>query len=231
MLDFPVDFEAFLVGIVNAGVSALTKLAIVVVLAVAFLFGMATVVYMSLQGSVVQVPEIVGKNLSDGKSELASLGLKIQVRASRPTTDAPDTVLEQLPKPGETVKTGQLIVVVTSKPAAQPEETPSTLKKSIDEDDSETIENMISDKPKKKSNSNSNSNKKKADTTRDVLGNTATSDTNTETSDDPDTGKKEIPSANPDSNAALLRVHSQSCTLLRCHNRRCAKEFPICRRI
>jgi beta-lactam-binding protein with PASTA domain len=186
------------VGIVNAGVSALTKLAIVVVLAVAFLFGMATVVYMSLQGSVVQVPEIVGKNLSDGKSELASLGLKIQVRASRPTTDAPDTVLEQLPKPGETVKTGQLIVVVTSKPAAQPEETPSTLKKSIDEDDSETIENMISDKPKKKSNSNSNSNKKKADTTRDVLGNTATSDTNTETSDDPDTGKKEIPSANPD---------------------------------
>jgi len=198
VLDFPVDFEAFLVGIVNAGVSALTKLAIVVVLAVAFLFGMATVVYMSLQGSVVQVPEIVGKNLSDGKSELASLGLKIQVRASRPTADAPDTVLEQLPKPGETVKTGQLIVVVTSKPAAQPEETPSTLKKSIDEDDSETIENMISDKPKKKSNSNSNSNKKKADTTRDVLGNTATSDTNTETSDDPDTGKKEIPSANPD---------------------------------
>src|SRR4051794_38895148 len=184
-------------GIVNAGLSALTKLGILAVLAVAFLFGMATVVYMSLQGSVVQVPEIVGKNLSDGKSELASLGLKIQVRASRPTADAPDTVLEQLPKPGETVKTGQLIVVVTSKPTAQPEETPSTLKKSIDEDDSETIENMISDKPKKKSNSNSNSNKKKADTTRDVLGNTATSDTNTETSDNPDTGKKEIPSANP----------------------------------
>lgn len=183
-------------GIVNAGVSALTKLAIVVVLAVAFLFGMATVVYMSLQGSVVQVPEIVGKNLVDSKNELASLGLKIQVRASRPTTDAPDTVLEQLPRPGETVKTGQLIVVVTSKPTAQPEETPSTLKKSIEEDDSETIENMISDKPKKKSNSNSN--KKKADTTRDVIGNTVTTDTSSETSDDSATSKKEIPSANPD---------------------------------
>ena len=185
-------------GIVNAGLSALTKLAIVVILAVAFLFGMATVVYMSLQGSVVQVPEIVGKNLADGKNELASLGLKIQVRASRPTTDPPDTVLEQLPRPGETVKTGQLIVVVTSKPTAQPEETPSTLKKSIEEDDSETIENMISDKPKKKSNSNSNSSKKKADTTRDILGNTATSDSNSVTSAGADDGKKDIPSGNPD---------------------------------
>jgi hypothetical protein len=184
------------VGIVNAGVSALTKLVILAVLAVAFVFGMATVVVMSLQGSVVQVPELVGKNLSDSKTELASLGLKIQVRASRPTTDAPDTVLEQLPRPGETVKTGQLIVVVTSKPTAQPDETPSTLKKSIEEDDTETIENMISDKPKKKSNSNSNSSKKKPDTTRDVLGNTTTSDTNSDLATEPGSNKKETPAAN-----------------------------------
>ena len=183
-------------GIVNAGVSALTKLAILVVLAVAFVIGMATVVVMSLQGSVVQVPELVGKNLGDSKAELASLGLKIQVRASRPTTDAPDTVLEQLPRPGETVKTGQLIVVVTSKPTAQPDETPSTLKKSIEEDDTETIENMISDKPKKKSNSNSNSTKKKADTTRDVLGNTTTSDTSTDSTSEPSSNKKDVPPAN-----------------------------------
>jgi len=186
------------VGILNAGLSALTKLAIVGVLAVAFFAGLATVVVMSLQGSVVQVPEIVGKNLTDSKAELASLGLKIQVRASRPTTDAPDTVLEQLPKPGETVKTGQLIVVVTSKPTAQPDETPSTLKKSIDEDDSEAIENLISDKPKKKSNSNSNSAKKKADTTRDVLGNTATSGTDNDTAPETNSNKKETPSTNPE---------------------------------
>jgi hypothetical protein len=184
------------VGIVNAGLSALTKLAIFAALAVAFLFGMTTVVYMSLQGSEVKVPELVGKSLTDSKSELASLGLKIQVRASRPTSDNPDTILEQLPRPGETVKTGQLIVVVTSKASAQPEETPSTLKKSIEEDDSEAIENMISDKPKKKSNSNANTSKKKADTTRDVLGNTATSDTNSDSSTDKDTNKKETAPAN-----------------------------------
>jgi beta-lactam-binding protein with PASTA domain len=198
------------VGIVNAGLSALTKLGILAVLAVAFLFGMATVVYMSLQGSVVQVPELVGKNLADGKNELASLGLKIQVRASRPTTDPPDTVLEQLPRPGETVKTGQLIVVVTSKPTAQPEETPSTLKKSIEEDDTETIENMISDKPKKKSNSNSNSAKKKADTTRDVLGNTTTSDTNSDTAADTNSNKKEIPSTNPDKGKETVPPNKQT---------------------
>lgn len=185
-------------GFVNAGLSALTKLAILAVLAVTFLFGMATVVVMSLQGSVVQVPELVGRSLTDSKSELASLGLKIQVRASRPTTDAPDTILEQLPRPGETVKTGQLIVVVTSKPTAQPDETPSTLKKSIEEDDTEAIENLITDKPKRKSNSNSNSSKKKADTTRDVLGNTATSDSNSESAPETNSNKKETPSANPD---------------------------------
>jgi len=184
------------VGIVNAGLSALTKLLIVGVLAVAFLFGMTTVVVMSLQGSVVQVPEIVGKNLAESKNELASLGLKIQVRASRPTTDAPDTILEQLPKPGETVKTGQLIVVVTSKPTAQPDETPSTLKKSIDEDDTETIENMITDKPKKKSNSNANSGKKKPDTTRDVNGNSSSVDTDLDTAPETNSNKKESPANN-----------------------------------
>ena len=183
-------------GIVNAGLSALTKLAIVAVLAAAFLFGMATVVYMSLQGAVVKVPEIVGKSLADSKSELASLGLKIQVRASRPTTDNPDTILEQLPRPGETVKTGQLIVVVTSKPTAQPDETPSTLKKSIEEDDTETIESMISEKPKKKSNSNTN--KKKPDTSRDTESNTATSGTSTDKTGDTNTNKKETPTTSPD---------------------------------
>lgn len=169
----------------------------VAVLAVAFFFGLATVVVMSLQGEEVKVPELVGKNLAESRNALTSLGLQIKVRASRPSTDPPDTVLEQLPKPGETVKTGQLIFVVTSKPSAQPEETPSTLKKSIEEDDTETIEDMISDKPKRKSNSNTN--KKKPDTTRDVLGNTATSTTNSNTAEPENSNKKEpVPEKSPE---------------------------------
>jgi hypothetical protein len=179
------------VSLLNFGISAVTKLAVAAVLAAAFLFGLVGVVYMSLQGSEVKVPEIVGKNFSDSEQELASLGLKIKRRAERPSTDAPNTVLEQLPKPGETVKTGQLILVVTSQPSAQPDETPSTLKKSIEEDDTEKIEEMISDKPKKKAtNSNSNSAKKKADTTRDVVSNSA-SDADAPTPTDSNSNKKE----------------------------------------
>lgn len=178
-------------SLLNFGISAVTKLAVTAVLAAAFLFGLVGVVYMSLQGSEVKVPEIVGKNFSDSEKELASLGLKIKRRAERPSSDAPNTVLEQLPKPGETVKTGQLILVVTSQPSAQPDEAPSTLKKSIEEDDTEKIEEMISDKPKKKAtNSNSNSSKKKADTTRDVVSNSA-SDEDILTSSDTNSNKKD----------------------------------------
>lgn len=171
-------------GILKFGVSAIGKLAAVALLVAAFFFGLVAVVYMSLQGSEVRVPEITGKNFTDSEKELALLGLKIKRRAERPSGDAPNTVLEQLPKPGETVKTGQLILVVTSKLTAEGDETPSTLKKSINEDDTEKIEEMISDKPKKsRSNSNSNTTRKKADTTRDLLGNTATSTTNSDTAD------------------------------------------------
>jgi beta-lactam-binding protein with PASTA domain len=133
---------------------------------------------MSLQGAEVSVPEITGKSFAESEKELLALGLKIKRRAERPSTDAPNTVLEQLPKAGETVKTGQLILVVTSAQSLGGEETPSTLRRSLEEDDSEKIEEMISDKPKR-SRSNSNTSKKRAETTRDVLGNTVTGGTDT----------------------------------------------------
>jgi beta-lactam-binding protein with PASTA domain len=164
-------------SIISKSFSALGKLAIVAALLLAFMGGAAGVVYMSLSGSEIKVPEIVGKDFVESEKELAALGLKIRKRADRVSTEQMNTVLEQLPKPGDTVKTGQWISVVVSKAGATNEETPSSLKKDIETDDSETIEEMISDKPKKKTNSNSN--KKKVDTTRDVIANTATSNTST----------------------------------------------------
>lgn len=165
-------------GIVKTGISAIGKLAVVAVLLAAFLFGMAGVVYMSLSGDEIKVPEITGKDFLDSEKELASLGLKIKRRADRPSTEKMNTVLEQLPKAGETVKTGQLIFVVVSKAGVEGEETPKSLIKDIESDDTKKIEEMISDKPKKlKSNSNTNVNaKKKAETTRDVIANNANSD-------------------------------------------------------
>src|SRR5215510_5931980 len=147
--------------IFKSGLNAMGRLLIVAALAVAFFFGLVGVVYMSLKGHVIQVPDITGKSFAESEKELSDLGLKIQRRADRVSTEAPNTILEQLPHPGETVKTGQLIFVVASKQGPANEQTPSSLKKTGEEDDTEKIEEMISDKPKKKSNSNANTNKKK----------------------------------------------------------------------
>ncbi len=173
-------------SIAKRGASALGKLLTVAVLAASFAAGLVGVVYMSLRGDEMKVPEIVGKDLIQSEKELADLGLRIKKRADRYSNEKPNTILEQLPRAGETVKTGQMILVVTSKtnPDAA-DEAPATIKKSgTDEDDTEKIEELISDKPKKaanKTNSNGSANpvKKKTSTTRDVLsGNSNGSNTN-----------------------------------------------------
>lgn len=159
---------------IKKSTSAIGKLILVVILAAAFLVGMVGVVYMSLQGEAIKVPEIIGKDFVDSEKELTQLGLRIKKRADRYSEEKPNTILEQLPKPGDTVKTGQMILVVTSKSNPEGEEKPATIKKSTDDDDTEKIEELISDKPKtKKTNSNTNT-KKKSSTTRDVLSNNST---------------------------------------------------------
>ncbi len=154
------------VSIVSSGVSAIGKLAALAALLAVFLFGLAGVVYMSLQGAEIKVPEITGKGLHDSEKELALLGLKIKKRADRVSAEKPDTIIEQLPKPGETVKSGQMILVVTSKGGGEGDLPPS-LKNTTDEEEAEKIEEMISDKPKKPK-ANSNTNRKKPDTAKDV---------------------------------------------------------------
>lgn len=161
-------------GFISRSVSAIGKLAALGVLLGAFVLGMAAVVYMSLSGSEITVPEIVGKDVVESEKELAALGLKIRKRADRASTERMNTVLEQLPKAGETVKTGQWISVVVSKAGLTSDEKPKSLIKDMEDDDTKKIEEMISDKPKRKSNSNSNTAKKKADTTRDTIANSAT---------------------------------------------------------
>ena len=161
---------------IQKGASAFGKLIIVVALAATFAVGLVGVVYISLQGQEIKVPDLVGKDFTASEEELASLGLRIKKRADRLSSEKPNTVLEQLPKAGETVKTGQMILVVRSKfdPNAE-EDKPATLKQDDDEDDSAKIEELISDKPKV-SKKTTNSNKKKTSTTRDVIANTSTDD-------------------------------------------------------
>lgn len=176
-------------GALNSGISAIGKLAVVAILLAAFGGASAAVVYLSLKGEELTVPEITGKDFFESEKELAGMGLKIKRRAERPSTEKMNTVIEQSPKAGETVKTGQLIFVVVSKAGVEGEEAPKSLIKDLETDDSQKIEELISDKPKKpKANTNSNA-KKKAETTRDV-GNTETnsnsSDKANSKSDDPE---------------------------------------------
>lgn len=174
--------------------SAFGKLLIVASLLAAFGVGMVYVVFRSLQGSEITVPEIVGKNAAESERELAALGLKVKKRAERYSEEPPNTVLEQLPKAGDTVKTGQMILIVTSKPNPEGDEKPTTLKKgntSIEDDDREKIEELISDKPKKKSNSNANTNKKKASTSRDVIKDNSNTDSNSSNNNSSNTSTKD----------------------------------------
>ncbi|MGD9561004.1 MAG: PASTA domain-containing protein [Pyrinomonadaceae bacterium] len=148
--------------------TGLGRLVVAAVLLAAFLGAMAGVVYMSLSGEEITVPEITGKDFFESQKELAALGLKIKKRADRPSTEMINTILEQRPRAGETVKTGQLIFVVVSKAGVEAEEPPKSLIKDLETDDSKTIEDMISDKPKKSKKSSNSNSKKKADTSRDV---------------------------------------------------------------
>ena len=182
-------------SILSSGFSAIGRLAAIGILAGAFLFGMAGVVYMSLQGTEVKVPEITGKDFSDSEKELAQLGLKIKKRADRNSPETPNTVIEQMPKSGETVKTGQLILVVTSKGEAENGEKNPTLKKIKEEDDTEKIEEMIDDKPKKPR-SNSNTTRRRADTTRDVTANNPDTNSNSDTNPSPLNSNKKEPGSN-----------------------------------
>jgi len=90
----------------------------VIAIAVVFLFGVATTVYLSLRSPEVKVPDVVGKDRFEAEKILEEADLKFRVRATRPSNEAkPDTVMFQLPRAGEVVKTGQTVAMDISRPA------------------------------------------------------------------------------------------------------------------
>jgi len=122
----------------------------VIAIAVVFLFGVATTVYLSLRSPEVKVPDVVGKDRFEAEKILAEADLKFRVRATRPSNQAKaDTVLFQLPRPGEVVKAGQTVAMDISRAAKE----------------GETPENVVPDEPAENRNANtsasSNENKPK----------------------------------------------------------------------
>lgn len=161
-------------GLLKTGASALGKLIMVVLLGAAFLVGMGGVVWLSLRGEEIKVPEIVGKDFNESEKELASLGLKIKRRSYRYSEEKPNTVIEQAPKAGDTVKTGHQILVVVAQGNPEGTEAPAPLKK----DDKDDVESLDSNTEKPKT-SNKNANVKKPEKTRDVISNKANKNANT----------------------------------------------------
>jgi len=104
------------VSVVTRILSVFRSIAIVLAIAIVFLFGVATTVYLSLRSPEVKVPDVVGKNRFEAEKILADADLKFRVRATRPSNEAqPDTVMFQLPRAGEVVKTGQTVAMDISR--------------------------------------------------------------------------------------------------------------------
>ncbi|HEX6285581.1 MAG TPA: PASTA domain-containing protein, partial [Pyrinomonadaceae bacterium] len=113
-------------------VSVFRSIAIVIAIGAVFLFGVATTVYLSLRSPEVKVPDVVGKDRFEAERILADADLKFRVRASRPSNQSkPDTVLFQLPRAGEVVKTGQTVAMDISRPTKEGE-SPETVTPSVD---------------------------------------------------------------------------------------------------
>lgn len=114
-------------SVVKRVLSVFGKIGIIIAIVIAFLFGMAATVFLSLRSSEVKVPDVVGKDRIAAETLLSDAGLNMRVRATRPSANAkPDTVLFQLPAAGEVVKVGQTVAIDVTRMAQAGESAPST---------------------------------------------------------------------------------------------------------
>jgi hypothetical protein len=152
------------VNTATGALSALRRLAIVIAVAIVFVFGLATTVYLSLRSPEVSVPDIVGKDRFEAERILGDAGLNFRVRATRPSNEMKaDTVLFQLPRAGEVVKAGQTVAMDISRSAKEgeaseavvPEKTPE--EKMANQNANETAL-ANENKPKRNKNTNKNAN-------------------------------------------------------------------------
>ncbi len=145
--------------------SAVRRLGIVIAIAVAFLFGLATTVYLSLRSPEVKVPEVVGKDRFVAEKDLQDAGLNFRVRATRPSNQVKsNTVMFQLPHAGEVVKAGQTVAVDIARAAKEGEasdaivndEKASAPKIENSNANGSSTANLNDNKPKRNKNANAN---------------------------------------------------------------------------
>ena len=141
-------------------VSVFRSIAIVIAIAVVFLFGVATTVYLSLRSPEVKVPDVIGKDRFEAERILAEADLKFRVRAQRPSNQSKrDTVLFQLPRPGEVVKAGQTVAMDISRPTKEGETPESVTPDETSENrNTNASANRNENRPRRPRNKNENAN-------------------------------------------------------------------------
>ncbi|HEV7474362.1 MAG TPA: PASTA domain-containing protein [Pyrinomonadaceae bacterium] len=171
----------------TAALSALRRLTIVIAIAIVFVFGLATTVYLSLRSPEVTVPDIVGKDRFEAERVLGKAGLNFRVRSTRPSNQVnADTVLFQLPRAGEVVKTGQTVAMDISRSVKEGEAPEAVVpEKSPEEKPASQNENAANEnKPKRKNtnaNKNANDNSNANTATRNANANRLTTNKNANT--------------------------------------------------
>jgi len=146
----------------TGALSVVRRLIIVIAIAIVFVLGLATTVFLSLRSPEVKVPEVVGKERSEAERVLGDAGLNFRVRATRPSSQVKaDTVLFQLPRGGEVVKVGQTVAMDVSRPAKEGETSDVAAPEKSPEDKPTNTNEATSaneNKPKRPRNSNKNAN-------------------------------------------------------------------------
>ena len=97
------------------------RLLMVALLAGIFFLSAVVVVYISLRGHTVEVPNVIGKSESIAEGELQDQGLRIKVTGKAYNDKvAAFAIMDQAPAAGTIVKSGQIVRVSISLGAAPP---------------------------------------------------------------------------------------------------------------
>jgi len=134
----------------------------VIAIAIIFVFGLATTVFLSLRSPEVKVPDVIGKDRFEAERVLGDAGLNFRVRATRPSNEVnANTVLFQLPRGGEVVKAGQTVAMDISRGVKEGESSEAVVpEKSPEEKPANSNDNNANNdnKPKRKKDTNKNAN-------------------------------------------------------------------------
>jgi beta-lactam-binding protein with PASTA domain len=147
------------VSLVARFLSIIRRISIVIAIAIAFVFGVGSTVYLSLRSPEVTVPNVTGKDRFEAEKILADADLNFRVRATRPSNQAkPDTVLFQLPRPGDVVKAGQTVAMDISRPTKEGEASETVKPPETTNENRNANTSANENRPRRNRNQNANAN-------------------------------------------------------------------------